>query len=168
MLANMKRMFLVFAALVTTAILVASFSAPRLIESRFNRVLAPQPYKVSEKAKALHGRLTIVDLHTDSLLWGRDLLTKSSVGHVDIPRLREGNVAVQVFSVVTKTPRSQNINRNSGDSDLIGALAIAEHWPPRTWGSLKHRALYQAERLRGTAQDSNGRLLLIRRSTHPV
>jgi microsomal dipeptidase-like Zn-dependent dipeptidase len=32
-------------------------------------------------------------MHADPLLWGRDLLKRASRGHVDLPRLIEGNVA---------------------------------------------------------------------------
>ena len=55
---------------------------------------------------------------------------------------------VQVFSTVTKSPKGENFDKNSGEGpDRITQLAIAQHWPMRTWSSLKERALYQAERL---------------------
>jgi len=103
-----------------------------------------------------------VDLHADSLLWGRDLLARGNRGHVDVPRMAEGNLAVQGFTVVTKTPRGQNIDRNDDTTDNIILLAMAQRWPPRTWSSLQERALYQAQRLRETAARSNGALTLIR------
>ena len=43
-------------------------------------------------ARRLHGEAFIVDAHTDALLhalWGRDLLARTSQGHVDLPRLLE-------------------------------------------------------------------------------
>ena len=110
----------------------------------------------------MHARLLIVDLHADSLLWGRDLLDRARRGHVDVPRLSAGNVAVQAFTVVTQTPRGQNIESNDDRTDNITLLAIAQLWPPRTWGSLRQRGLYQAERLRDTARDSHGRLTVVR------
>ena len=79
------------------------------------------------------GRLTIVDLHADSLLWGRDLGERSDRGHVDVPRLIEGNVAIEAFTVVTKTPRGLNVLRNDDRSDMITPLAVVQRWPPRTW-----------------------------------
>ena len=105
---------------------------------------------------------TVADLHADSLLWGRDLGQWSDRGHVDLPRLIEGNVALQVFSVVTKSPRNLNIERNDGDSDNILLLALAQRWPLRTWFSLMQRALYQADRLRAFAAAADGRLVLIK------
>src|SRR5262249_50770406 len=81
------------------------------------------------RSAELHKSLLIADLHADSLLWGRDLLQRSSRGHVDVPRLISGNVALQVFSIVTKVPRNLNIERNSADSDQITQLAVGEAWP---------------------------------------
>ncbi|MFD1771262.1 dipeptidase [Sphingobacterium suaedae] len=50
-----------------------------------------------------HQDLVIVDGHNDviyeSLLKGRDISKRLSVGHTDIPRLKEGGVDVQVFAV---------------------------------------------------------------------
>jgi membrane dipeptidase len=54
-----------------------------------------------------------------------------------------------------------NIYRNTGDSDLIRSLAMAEGWPPRTWNSAKERALYQAGRLHKFAEASEGKLVII-------
>jgi microsomal dipeptidase-like Zn-dependent dipeptidase len=134
---------------------------PAAAERHFNRVHAP-PRAVSERARALHARLLIADLHVDSLLWGRDLLARGRRGHVDVPRMAEGNLAVAGFTVVTKTPRRQNIDRNDDATDNITLLAIAQRWPPRTWGSLRERALYQAARLRDAAARSDGALTLVR------
>jgi microsomal dipeptidase-like Zn-dependent dipeptidase len=154
---------LVFTA-ITVAVLVAiavELVFPQVIESRYNKVLRRPPYSASAAALSLHHTLTVVDLHADSLLWGRNLLRRSSRGHVDVPRLLTGNVAVQTFTVVTKIPKGLNLNHNGADSDGLTALAISEGWPPATWHSLKERALYQASRLRRMADDSHGKLVLI-------
>jgi len=79
-----------------------------------------------------------------------------------VPRLIEGNVALEAFTVVTKSPRGLNNERNDDRSDMITALAIVERWPPRTWASLRERALYQARKLRDTADRSEGRLTVLR------
>jgi membrane dipeptidase len=133
----------------------------QVIESRYNKVLRRPPYSASAAALSLHRTLTVVDLHADSLLFGRNLLQRSSRGHVDVPRLLAGNVAVQTFTVVTKIPKGLNLNHNAADSDSITALAVSEGWPPATWHSLKQRALYQASRLRRMADDSHGKFVLI-------
>ena len=80
---------------------------------------------------ALHATLWVADLHADSLLWGRDLLQRATRGHVDVPRLIEGNVALQVLAATTKSPRHLNIERNDDRSDDVMLLALALGWPPR-------------------------------------
>lgn len=135
--------------------------APRIADSMMNKVLTPGPYTASESATALHERLFVADLHSDSLLWNRDLLVRNVIGHVDIPRLQEGNVALQAFTIVTKVPQGINYENNTGDTDSITTLAIAQRWPTRTWGSLKARALYQADKLHEVAARAGDRFRLI-------
>jgi membrane dipeptidase len=137
------------------------FVLPGLVERYFNRTLLPPPYEASARARDLYRQLLVADLHADSLLWGRDLLARGHRGHVDVPRLIEGGVAIQAFTVATKTPRGLNIERNDDRSDNITLLALAQGWPPKTWTSLKERAAYQARRLHRTAELSGGRLTLL-------
>ena len=54
-----------------------------------------------------------------------------------------------------------NIDKNTPDTDNITLLAIAQRWPVKTWTSLKERALYQAERLKAFAAQSDGKLTMI-------
>ena len=152
----------VLVLLVVAGLGVFFFVAPAQVERAMNAVENPPPYEASAEAKALHARLTVADLHADSLLWGRDLNERGTRAQVDIPRLIEGNVAVQVFAVVSKTPRGMNIDKNTGDTDNITLMAIAQRWPVETWTSLKARALYQAQRMQDFADDSGGRLTLVR------
>ncbi|MGJ0580171.1 dipeptidase [Xenorhabdus bovienii] len=137
------------------------FVLPRLIETRMNRVIGVTDV-ATQTAVDLHKRLQIADLHADTLLWGRDLLDRSTRGQVDIPRLIDGNVAVQVFAVVSKSPRGLNIEKNSAETDNVTLLALAQRWPWRTLFSLKERALYQAARLHEAAARSNGKLVVIK------
>lgn len=147
---------------VVLAILGAVFGlGPSLAESRMNRV-THRSIPLSEGARATHRGLFVADLHADTTLWNRDLLARGRRGHVDVPRLIEGGVALQAFTIVTKTPRNMNIERNAGDTDNITLLAMAELWPVRTWGSLTERALYEASRVTGAAGRSDGRLTVIR------
>ncbi len=135
---------------------------PDEVGKRMNATLTSPPYQASEKARELHRKLIIADLHADSLLWGRDLTKRAAWGHVDVPRLIEGNVALQAFTVVTKTPMGLNIERNSDRSDNILLLAIAQRWPLATLRSLKERAIYQAARLQQMADRSNGKLTVLK------
>jgi membrane dipeptidase len=149
--------------LLAVIILVAAWLAlPGIIERRFNRTLHAPPYQPSVQAQALHRTLTVADLHGDSLLWGRNLLRRSSRGHIDVPRLAEGNVSIQAFTVVTTSPRGLNIYKNSDSTDMIHYIAMFEGWPPRTWNSPKQRALYQAARLQKFADRSKGSLVILR------
>ena len=150
-------------ALVVIAIAAGAFFAiaPRRIEAGFNRIDGKPLIPVSAEARALHKTLSIVDLHSDTLMWDRDLLTRGSRGHEDLPRMREGNVALQVFSSVTKTPKGQNYDANGADSDNITGLVIAQTQPLRTWGSLLQRSLYHAEKLDRAGSDSYGLLVKV-------
>ncbi|MFP5264790.1 MAG: dipeptidase [Blastocatellia bacterium] len=160
----MKRALAAACVIVLLALAAFFFLVPAQVEKRMNVTLNPPPYAASERATQLHRRLLVADLHADSLLWDRDLLERGSRGHVDIPRLIEGNVALQAFTIVTKTPRGMNIESNDDTSDNITLLAIAERWPIAAWGSLKERALYQARKLQDVAARSGGKFTLIRTS----
>lgn len=148
------------------AALAGSRAAGRRLVARTERRLCTTgfvpPYHASERARVLHERLIVADLHADSLLWGRDLLVRGDRGHVDVPRLIDGNVALQVFAVTTKSPRHLNIGRNEDDSDDVILLAVALGWPPATWRSLLARALHLAARADAMARRSAGRLTIVR------
>jgi membrane dipeptidase len=160
-LSTMKRLVWIGGVLVGLATLAIS-AAPTLVENFYNRLPTHGPYTASSQAERLQRSLLIADLHCDSLLWGRDLLRHSATGHVDLPRLVDANVALQAFTVVTQVPLRPNAGRNDESFDMLGALAIAERWPPRTWNSPKQRALYQASQLHSYAASSNGRLIIIK------
>lgn len=149
------------AALVLLGVAYYAVARPQLlahVESGLNRTARPGPIEVSDAARALHERTTVVDLHADSLLWGRDLLQRGATGHVDVPRLLDGGVAVQVFGLVTQSPEGQNFERNSADTDRIRTLVMAGGWPPWTWNSYHRRALHQLAGLEDFAGSSGGAL----------
>ncbi len=148
--------------LLLVALGIFFFVLPALVERRLSTTLHLPPYQISARAQTLQQNSFIADLHADSLLWGRDLLQRSGQGHVDLPRLLEGHVALQFFTVVTKTPRGLNIESNDDKSDTITYLALAQRWPMRTWRSLTERALYQAARLHHMAAASQGQLVIIK------
>lgn len=157
------RKFLLYLIFIAGAGLAAFLTfAPAIADNSMNPVRPHDPYDVSAEAQALHDTLIIGDWHADSLLWNRDLLVRNDQGHVDIPRLIEGNVAIQVFTAVTKSPRGQNYQENATDApDNITLLAMGQMWPPRTWTSLFQRALYQSEKLHDFAEASDD-LMIIR------
>jgi len=158
----MRRWLIGIGALLVLLGAGALMAAPAAVENRLNKVEAHPPYKIGARAKALHARLNMADLHADTLLWGRDVLSRSTRGHVDVPRLVEGRFALQVFSTVTKAPEGQNYDKNTGDTDMITTLVKVSLWPTRTWDSLLERALYQAERLNEAAKRDPKALVVIR------
>jgi microsomal dipeptidase-like Zn-dependent dipeptidase len=118
------------------------------LEPLVNRVSDAPPTKVSMDVVRLHNASFVADLHADSLLWNRDLAKRSWIGHVDLPRLRIGNVALQVLTTVTRFPVTANISRTDPRfPDAITLLAVTNFWPPTTWVSLADRVLYQARKL---------------------
>lgn len=127
-----------------------------------NRVIAHDPYPVSARARALHATIPVADLHADPLLSTRDLVKRDTIGHIDLPRLREGGFALQVFSTVTKSPIGTNYLKNTGDSDALTAFVKAAGWPPRTWNSLIERARYFAWKLDDIEKRSGGTFRVVR------
>jgi len=158
----LRKILVSAAALVIVALVVAFAIGPGYLERGINQVIEHDPYEISDEARALHSSLTAADLHSDTLLWHRDVLDRGSRGHVDVPRLVEGGVAIQVFSTVTKAPKGLNYEENTGDSDMIDGVVILQRWPVHTWNSLYERARYQAQRLDRAARRSDGALIFLR------
>lgn len=157
----LRRLLWTVVALLLLAVLLGFGVVPGFVARSMNRTVGADLGTPSAAAVALHASLDVVDLHGDALLWDRDLLARGSWGHVDVPRMVEGRVAVQAFTTVTKTPRGMNIEANTGDSDNITLLAVLQAWPTRTWGSLVERSLYQADKLRSMAERSGGAFTLL-------
>lgn len=156
----MRKWLLGILAVLVIAAILFFILAPAMVEKSMNKVV-PVALKVTPRALDLQKTLDVADMHADSLLWKRDLLTRSDRGQVDLPRLQAGHYALQVFSSVTKTPKNQNYDANSGDTDNITTLVMADLQPTRTWNSLLQRSLYHAEKLKGFADRSKGQLRLI-------
>lgn len=161
----MRKLYWIPAAVMAVAALGFFGIAPGLLESSMNKIDGKPLIPISAAARALHASLQIVDLHSDTLMWNRNLLSRASRGHEDLPRLEAGNVALQVFSSVTKTPRGQNYDGNGSDTDNITPLVIAQLQPVRTWNSLIERSLWHAAKLDRAAAGSGSRL---RKVTSPA
>ena len=161
----MKRFFKYVLLLICLLLVAAAFYVFVIlvpgVDKDLNQVTPHDPYPVSEKAKALHEDLFIVDLHADNLLWRRSPEKRNDYGHVDIPRLKEGGVNIQVFSAVTKSPRGLNFDGNDADApDDIAMLAKAQLWPVSTWSSIYERAAFQAQRLHRLAAKETNNLII--------
>ena len=164
---------LIVIALAVVGLLFGSGLVADRIEFYQNQVYATDLPRLSPEAQRLHKSLFIVDLHADTMLWDRDLLKRSTHGHVDLPRLRSGGVALQVFAAVTKTPNKHTAPSGSrlltGETECVsgdwvnmtGWLQVAQLRPLGVWYDLKKRAFYQADRLRNFIAESKGDLQLI-------
>ncbi len=130
-------------------------------EARMNGVWPMPATPVSDRAAALHATLRVADLHADSLLFGRDLVQRSAIGHADIPRLIEGRIALQVLSMAVKTPKGLNIERNTDASDDVLTLALAKRWPPATWRRLMPRVAHLAAQAHRFEERSAGRFRVL-------
>jgi membrane dipeptidase len=157
----MKRALYV-AVVLGALLMLARLLVPSIVERQQNHTLQPGPYHASAEAEALHRTLLVADLHADTLLWGRNLLAASRAGHIDVPRLLEGNVALQALTVVSTVPRNLNIDRNDDSTDLLTYLGMAQGWPIKTLTSPKQRALYQARRMQHFVDQSDGALVLLK------
>lgn len=159
-------MWLIWRVVLFLAVLAAAgvlLFGPGIVERRMNPVAAHAPWPVTPAAEAMHARLVIGDWHADSLLWDRDLTQRAVRGHVDLPRLVAGNVALQVFTTVTKSPSGLNFETNPASApDDITRLFIAQLRPFRSWLDLTERALEQARQLALTEAKAPEMLKIIR------
>ncbi|WP_339707786.1 membrane dipeptidase [uncultured Kriegella sp.] len=137
---------------------------PKTLDKQKNTTKQLPPYQVSEKAQSLYNSLDfIADLHCDALLWSRDLTIKNSIGHVDFPRMEEANMALQAFTIVTKSPVGQNFSKNTAETfDNITLLNFVQGRPLSNWFSLFERAAYQSRRLHKFATDYNDEFIVVK------
>ena len=161
---------LTFFALMNSSCSLISSSSDALI----NQVSLDPPYNFENPtAHQFHQSLFVADLHADTLLWGRNLLERHERGHLDVPRMIEGNIALQAFTVFTKiplpyhrwfsTPWRETFYSQHGP-DVATILAMAQLGDERKRGSLKERALYYGQRFQEWADKSDGQLTFIKSS----
>ena len=146
MIKIIKRILFTFIFLVG-ARLTFTYGVAPLIDRLLNRVQKQEKETIREETAVFHNQLFIADLHSDPYLWNRNLLRRHNYGHIDVPRLIEGNVALQTVGVAAKIPWGLNFESNPGRSDMLAALVVAQGKPLRTWHSQFQRALYHAEQL---------------------
>ena len=158
----MSKLLLGLLSLVLLTLCVLRFGVLPYYDRQLNAVLVPSPYSVPDRTRTFHNNAFVADLHADSLLWGRDLRERHSRGQVDLPRLRDGRIDLQVFGVVTKVPEARNYDSNSGDTDSLPLLFLASWRSPTTWFSPKERALAQANEMARLAKKSQLSLVLRR------
>lgn len=151
---------LIFCGIYALSVLIV----PVMFDKDRNKTILLPPYDVSEKAQTVYNSLDFVaDLHCDALLWSRDLTKKNVIGHVDFPRMQEANVALQAFTIVTKSPAGQNFSNNSSEAfDNITMLNFFQARPISNWFSLVERAMYQSRKLHDLADDYNDEIIVVK------
>ena len=157
----MKKFLVSLLILVIIAAIGFFIFAPTIFEKQTNKIDGMPLPEITAEAQKLHDSLMIVDLHSDTLLWKRKITDSVDYGHVDLKRMQEGNVGLQIFSSVTKTPRGQNYDSNSAETDNITMLAVAQLQPVPTWTSLMKRQLWHAEKLDRAVTASKGAMTLV-------
>jgi microsomal dipeptidase-like Zn-dependent dipeptidase len=156
--------------LVAAALFFGAF--PLVLAWRMSQQVG-SPTPLNARALTLHSRLLVVDLQAASLMWSRDLLGNNVSGHLDLPRLTDGNVALQVLSAASRLSwrgdahgldRDADERENDGvrRADLLTPLAVAQGWPVETWVSRLRRVLYQAEKLKWLVRRAGSGLITIR------
>ncbi|MEX0300067.1 MAG: membrane dipeptidase, partial [Kordiimonas sp.] len=161
MTSKLKKTALTLIILVGLSLTSARVFGPAILEEKLNPLIDVDHSVISDEARTLHEKLTIMDWHADSLLWNRDFLKLSDYGKVDLPRLQKGNFSLQMLTTVTKSPEGQNYVENDAGSDTITKAAILQGWPIKTWDSLLERALYQSQKLSDFVATSDGQLSFI-------
>jgi len=154
----MKKAFKIILLVLVLLALVFFLFVPQYIDRTKNKSTLKGPF---EKVSWYDSIPFIADLHCDALLWNRNLVKEHTYGHVDLPRMQKGNMAFQVFTIVSKVPSGINIEQNDDRSDQIGLLSFAQLQPAANWFSVKKRALYQADALHDLAERSEGKFRVI-------
>lgn len=113
----------------------------------------PRAYAADDEARAWCAAAPAADAHADSLLWNRDLTRASDEGHADFPRLLEGGVRLQAFTIPT---------RGIPVLDGMRWFCARRGWPRAARRSPLTRALFQAEQMARFVERSGGRVGLAR------
>jgi len=159
----LKKILIVLAVIILIAVVVFFTYVPGYFDKKSN--LVTTRINTGDRMTWYDSIPFVADLHCDMLLWDRDFFEEHDYGHVDLPRMQKGNMAFQVFSIVSKVPKGINIERNDDKSDQIALLSFGQLRPPKTWFSIKERALHQINQLHAFASKSTGQFRVITRKS---
>ena len=154
-----KKIFIVIAVVIAIAAVIFFSFVPQYFDKKSNVVA--NHIKAEDRMTWYDSIPFIADLHCDMLLWDRDFFKQHDYGHVDLPRMQQANVAMQIFTIVSKVPRGMNIERNDDKTDQIALLSFGQLRPPKTWFSIKERALHQINQLHEFAKKSSNQFRVI-------
>jgi len=157
----MKTLYAVFGILFLAVLLKVLL--PEYMLAAYNMPVRRGPYPPLEnkEAQALYDRLPLTtDFHSDALLWNTDLRFDHYGGMVNFPRIKSTKSHLQMFTIVTKVPPTLGYEGNTAEKDKLTLPYILSGRPPRTWFSLKNRALEQCERLENYASTYDQAMLI--------
>ena len=138
---RLRRLALWVALGLSVLVALALVFLPPQLDARLNTVMPHPRATPSARASAIHESLVVMDWHADSLLWKRDLRERHRIGHVDLPRLVEGGVSIQMFTAVTRSPAGVDYSGNHGTGpDLNTFQALVQLWPPETCWACSNRS----------------------------
>ena len=112
------------------------------------------PVRVDKYTAELHRRLLVVDMHSDPLLWNRDLNIRNNKGHVDFPKLEEGGVDIQFFGLPSGFIMPVK---------LFKVLARRFRWPSWAISGYYNRVTWQIQQMKKFVQDSRGKAEVVSR-----
>lgn len=154
-----KNILKLFAVLFLLSVFGFFYFAPRYFDKSKNTVTS-KPENIP-KISWYDSIPFIADLHCDALLWNRNFLKEHAYGHVDLPRMQKANMALEVFTIVSKTPKGINIEENSDKTDQMALLSFAQLRPVSTWFNITKRALNQCNDLHRFAKNSNNEFRVV-------
>jgi microsomal dipeptidase-like Zn-dependent dipeptidase len=147
----------------TILYIVITVLVPPIVDENMNGVVMQPPFEVTAEALRIYDELEfIADLHCDALLWKRPMHERVERSHVDLVKMREARVSLEVFTVVSKSPKNLNFDMNKDNSDQITALSIVQGRSVNSWFNLKHRIGAQSRQLRSLEKKSEDSFQVIR------
>ena len=146
--------------------LILTIVGPPMADRKLNGTVNLPPYAVSSEAQEIYNNLEfIADLHCDALLWRRPMHKKLKRSHVDLVKMQEANVAMQVFTVVSKSPKGLNFDSNDDKSDNLILLSITQKRPVNSWFNLRNRVGAQSKALHKLEKKSKDKFQVIKSQT---
>lgn len=157
MIVCMKRLFKILIVLLA-AIRLIGWQIERFINMVDRQIPLPKP---SVKADKLHKAHVIADVHNDTLLFERNFLQRSTMGHIDLPRAEDAGVNLLVFAAATLIPLG--FHESGTDENQPDALKLiyGSKFSPQTFMTPLQRAIYQSKRLHGLVGQSQGRMHMV-------
>lgn len=91
------------------------------------------PFFTAPLQAQVHRNALVFDTHNDvisaSIMAGKDIGVRNGTGHTDLPRMREGGIDVQVFSVWCGEKYGKGTAFAYANKQIDGLMALIHHYP---------------------------------------